>query len=234
MKEVIEMKYSAVIPYVAVAVIVFVAVSSAFICYGIYDTKNNVQTESTTVGDYVQKNLFISVQNSETNTLETNLIISIDPKNFSVKGLVIPSDTRINIASSDQMFRDVINIGGIEMMRQAIEEIVPLPIDYHLIIKSDDFPDYRGDYEGFLCSVFTDVLWQQSNLNEYLTQILSVANTDLTLMRVEEYSEYISRFSQHTNEFYTIPGNRTAIGEKVFYVTDLKMTNELVNTQILN
>lgn len=228
------MKYSGAIPYVAVALVVFLAVASAFVCYGICDAKNNAESKETTVADFIQKNIFVSVQNSDTNTLDTNLIVSIDPKNSTIKGIVIPADTRINIASSDQMFKDVINIGGVEMMREVIEDIVPLPIDYHLIIKTSDFPEHSGNYEGFLRSIFTDVLWQQSDLNSYLTQILNIANTDLTLMRVDEYASYINNFVEHSNDFYTLPGSTNLISERYFYVIDQPSLHNLINTQILN
>lgn len=228
------MKYSGAIPYIAVVVVVFLAVSASFVCYGIFDAKNNADTPETTIEDFMQKNIFISVQNSSSNTLDTNFIVSFDPKDASVRGIVIPPDTRINIASSDQMFKDVMNIGGVEMMRVAIEEIVPLNIDYHLIVKSDDFAEYSGDFAGFLRSVFTDALWQQADLNGYLTQILSLASTDLTMMKTPEYAEFLNQFAEHTTEFYTISGVYQSVGERYLYFADRNAVNELINTQILN
>ncbi len=232
--EVIEMKYKAALPFIAVAITVFMAVAGAFVCYGIFDAKNDADTAKTVMDDFMHKNIFISVQNSDTNTLDTNIIVSFDPKDKTIKTITIPADTRIKIASSDQMFKDVMNIGGVEMLRSIIGEIVPLPIDYHLIIKTDDLYSEDGNYVGLLQYLLSAALWQQTDLSGYLNQILSLANTDLTLMRTGEYADFINQFANHTNQYYTVPGQRSLIGERFFYVTDQNSTNQLVNVEILN
>ncbi len=228
------MRYNASLPYVAVALCVFLAVTAAFICYGIYDAKTNDEVPITEISGFMQKNIFVSFLNSDNNTLDVNMLVSFDPKDATIKAISIPADTKINIASSDQMFCDVINIGGVEMMREVLPQIIPLTVDYHLIVKTADFPDAAGGYKGFLQSVFTDVLWQQENLSEYLSQILSLANTDLTLMKVEDYAAYIKRFAEHTTELHTLPGNSTVIGERYFYSPDVWAVNEFINSAILN
>ncbi len=228
------MRYKAALPYIAVAVTVFLAVLGAFVCHGIFTAKNGAATVRTSVADFMQRNILIAVQDSAANTLDTNLIVSFDPKDNTIKTITIPSDTRVKIASSDQMLRDVMNIGGIDMLRDIIGSIVPLPIDYHLIIKSEELLAGDNDYSSLINFILSEYLWQQSDLSGYLNRLLSVANTDLTLMRTEEYANFIWRFTNHTNHHYTVPGVRTAISGKTFYVTDSIETNELINTEILN
>ncbi|MBQ6998173.1 MAG: LCP family protein [Clostridia bacterium] len=230
----IEIKYKTVWPFIAVAITVFMAVAGAFVCYGIFDAKNNVDSTKTVVDDFVNKNIFISVQNGDTNTLDTNVIVSFDPKDKTIKTITVPADTRIKVATSDQMFKDVINIGGVEMLRNVIADIVPIPVDYHLIIKTTDL--YSGDlsYSAAIKYIFSEALWQQGNLNEYLKQILSVSSTDLTLLKINEYSDFINKFKEHTNQYYTVPGTHTVIADRVFYIPDINSINELINTEILN
>lgn len=228
------MKYKSVFPFILVAMTVFIAVASSFVCYGIFDAKKDSDAVMATIDDFTRRNIFISICDSATNTLDTNLIVSFDPKDRSVDMISIPLDTRVRIASSDQMFKDVMNIGGLEMMHDALRTIIPLPIDYHLIIKSNDIYSENGDYNAVLRYVFTKHLWEQEDLKAYLEQILSVATTDLTLIKTGEYAEFINKFSEHTGEYYKIPGQHIVIGDKAFYVSDTVSVNELVNNDILD
>ncbi len=230
----IEIKYKIILPFVAVAITVFSAVSSAFVCYGIFDAENDATSNKTVVGDFIHKNIFISVQNSETNTLDSNVIASFDPKDNTIKLITIPAETRVKVATSDQMFKDVTNIGGVDMLRNVLDDIVPLTIDYHLIIKTSDL--YSGDlsYSAAVRYILSEGLWQQGNLSEYLKQILSVSSTDLTLLKTDEYANFINRFSKHTNQYYTVSGTHFAIADRVFYMPDVNKVNELINTEILN
>ncbi len=230
----IEIKYKSSLPFIAVAITVFLAVSCAFVCYGILDAENNIDVLETEITDFIQKNIFVSVCNSETNTLDTNVIASFDPKDKTVKLITIPYDTRVKVANSDQMFKDVINIGGTEMLRDVLSDIVPLDIDYHLIIKTSDL--YTGDlsFSSAVRYILTEALWNQEDLDEYIKQILSVSSTDLTLLKVNEYCEFIEKFVQHTNQYYIVPGEYTQIADRIFYIPEVNAVNELVNKEILN
>lgn len=230
----IEIKYKIILPFVVVAITVFLAVSSAFVYHGIFNSQNDNVSNKTDVDEFIHKNIFISVQNSETNTLDSNLIASFNPKDNTIKLITIPAETRVKVATSDQMFKDVINIGGVDMLRDVLDDIVPLTIDYHLIIKTSDL--YNGDlsYPSAVRYILSEALWQQENLSDYLKQILSVSSTDLTLLKTDEYANFINRFSNHTNQYYTVPGTHFAIADRVFYIPDVKKVNELINTEILN
>lgn len=228
------MKYKAVVPFILVMLTVFMAVASSFVCHGIFVAKEDADAVKATVYDFTRRNIFVSIRDSVTNTLDTNLIISFDPKDKSVDMISIPSDTKVRIASSDQAFKDVMNIGGLEMVHDALRTIVPLPVDYHLIIKSNDLYSEDGDYNEVLKYVFTKHLWEQEELVSYLDQILGLATTDLTLIKTGEYAEFINEFAEHTGEYYTIPGQSSVIGDKAFYVADTVAVNELINNKILN
>ena len=230
----IDIKYKIILPFVAVAITVFLAVSGAFVCYGIFDAENENVTGNTDVDDFIQKNIFIAVQNSETNTLDSNVIASFDPKDKTIKLITIPPETRVKVATSDQMFKDVINIGGVEMLRDVLDDVVPLNVDYHLIIKTTDL--YSGDlsHSAVVRYILTEELWRQESLSDYLKQILSVSSTDLTLIKTDEYASFISEFSMHTNQYYTVPGTHFAMADRVFYIPDVNETNKLINTEILN
>lgn len=228
------MRYKWILPFIAIIIIVFSAVSSAFVCYGILDAKSNAGIEQDTPQKYYRKNIFISVRNSETNTLDNNIVVSFNPKDKSIKSIYIPSDTGVKITSSYQMLKDVVNIGDTDMLRQVLKEVLPLPIDYHLIIKSDDLYSENGDYKGLLNYVFSSYLWEIENLPEYLSQILSLSNTDLTLVKTKEYAEFINNFKEHTNYQYTIPGIYSDMGGKILYMVNPFEVNSFVNNSIFN
>lgn len=228
------MRYKGILPFIAIIIIVFSAVSFSFVCYGILDAKNNAGIQEDTIQKYYRKNIFVSVRNSETNTLDNNIVVSFNPKDKSIKTIFIPADTGVKITSSYQMLKDVVNIGDTDMLRQVLKEVLPLPIDYHLIIKSDDLYSENGDYNGLLNYIFSSYLWEVENLPEYLSQILSLSNTDLTLVKTEEYAEFINNFKEHTNYNYTIPGMRSELGGKLLYVVNPFKVNEFVNTSIFN
>ena len=228
------MKYKGILPFIAIIIIVFSAVSFSFVYYGILDAKNNAGIPDDTVQKYYRKNIFVSVRNSETNTLDNNMVVSFDPKNKSIKTIFIPSDTGVRITSSYQMLKDVVNIGDTNMLRQVLKEILPISIDYHLIIKSDDLYSENGDYKGLLNYVFSAYLWEVEDLPQYLNQILSLSNTDLTLVKTEEYAEFINNFKEHANHQYTLPGIHSDISGKLLYMINPFKVNEFVNTTIFN
>ena len=84
----------------AVALTVFLAVTAAFVCQGAFDAKNSVGEVKKEVKDYIQKNIYISVCDAGSNTLDTNYIASFDPKDMTVSLIKMPADTLLKIASS--------------------------------------------------------------------------------------------------------------------------------------
>ena len=230
----VVIKYKFLIPYIVLAITIFFAVSAAFVCYGAFDAKRSSTTDKNEVVDFMQKNIYVSVCNGETNTLDTNYIVSLDPKDMSISMIRIPSDTMLEIASSNQMIKDVVNIGGMEMLREQLEKTIPLPLDYHLIIKSDDLYCEDGNYGGVVEYVFGTYLWEVADLEEYITQFLGLSSTDLTLVKTDEYAEFLQKFKEHSNKFYNLPGDRKNIGGKIFFVIDYNQFNELMNTEINN
>lgn len=229
-----RMKYKAVVPAIAVAFTVFLAVYAAFLCYNAFDAKSSINEKKTEISDFMQKNIFISVCDSEKNTLDVNYVISLDPKEKTVKLLKIPSSARVEIASSNQMLKDVVNIGGTDMLKEQLKKLVPLPMDYYLIIKSDDIYSGDGDYGSIIEYAFTSYLWETENLEEYLRGVLSLSSTDLTLIRTKEYAEFLNGFSQHTTEIYSLPGNSERIGDKTYFSTDYEELCRLINENFLN
>lgn len=228
------MKYKAVIPAAALALTVFIAVYTAFLCRNAFDAKNDITEKKTEISDFMQKNVFISVCDSETNTLSVNYAVSLDPKGKTVKLLKIPASTKVEIASSNQMLKDVINIGGVDMLKDQLKKLVPLPMDYYLIIKTDDLYSGDGDYDAIIKYAFTSYLWETDNLEEYLRGILSLSNTDLTLVRTKEYAEFLNAFSQHTTETFSLPGSNERIGDRIYFSTDYTELCNIINNKFLN
>jgi len=228
------MKFKSALPFIAVAVMVFLGVVSAFVCNGISNAKNGADLSYNDRTLFERKNIFVSVKNPVSDTLDVSMVVSFDPKNKTIKTISIPSDTRVKIASSDQMFKDILNIGGVEMLRSSIERIVPLPVDYHLIINSQDLYCPDGNYRGLLEDVFSYYLWEQDDLESYLREILRLSNTDLSMFKTENYAAFIKLFSSHINGKYTVPGLKQEIGGRLFYVVDELKTNEMINTSILD
>ena len=232
--EVIKIKFKSVLPYVALAIIVFVAVTSSFVCYDIYVFENKPQESAQTIESFQRKNIFVSVCDSETNTMNTNYIVSFNPKDKSVKTIYIPGETEVDIASSRQALKDVLNIGDAGMLREVLKDVIPIPVHYHLVIKSDDLYSENGDYQGLLRYVFSEYLWQREDLSEYLTQILSLSTTDLTLVKTKDYATFLNRFKYHTNYDYTFPGKYESVDNKLLYVTEAGELNAFINDKILN
>ena len=232
--EVIKIKFKSVLPYVALAIIVFVAVTSSFVCYDIYVLENKPQVSAETVESFQRKNVFVSVSDSQTNTLNTNYIVSFNPKDKSVKTIYIPGETEVNIASSRQALKDVLNIGDSQMLRDVLKDVIPIPVHYHLVIKSDDLYSENGDYDGLLKYVFSEYLWQVEDLDVYLNQILSLSNTDLTLVKTGDYATFLNSFKEHVNYNYSFPGKYENVDNKILYVADPVEVNLFVNTKILN
>lgn len=227
------MKYKSVIPVAAVALTVFIAVYTAFLCRNAFDAKMNITEKKTEISDFMQKNIFVSVCDSENNTLDTNYVVSLDPKNMTVKMLEIPANTRVEIASSNQMIKNVINIGGTEMLQEQLKKLIPLPIDYYLILKNSDI-DGRSDYGNIIEYAFTSYLWQVENLEEYIRGVLSLSTTDLTLIRTKEYASFLNEFSQHTTSAFALSGTNESIGGKTFFVTDYTNLCKLINDEFLD
>lgn len=222
------------VPYIAVAVLVFAGVFSAFVFNGVFVVKDSEDNAYNNMSMLDRKNIFVSVKNSSTEVLEASMIVSMNPADGTIKTLYIPEDTHVKIVSSDQMFKYTYNIGGIEMMRENVKKTVPLNIDYHLVINSDELYCPDGNYRATLDGIFSTNLWAQENLKAYLEQLLKVASTDLSMFKTEDYVRFIEGFSQKTNEYYTIPGKKQRIGGKTFFVVDTPGVNQLVNQSILN
>ena len=234
MCEVKLLKYKSVWNFVLIAVIVFVAIFASFTIYGIIDAKSDDGEGAKSMEDFVHKNIFVSVQNSETLTLDTNVLVNFDPKDMSISTIYIPSDTCVEIASSSQMIRDVMNIGGIDMLHSVLPQIFPVPTDYHLIIKSEDLFSEKGDYKGLLRYIFSSYIWEHEDIKEYLDHLLSLSSTDLTLVRTEEYAKFLNKFSKHTNYEYVLPGSYKNIADKTLYVVNPFEVNSFVNEKILS
>lgn len=228
-----EIRYKVLWSMLLLVFVVFFAVVSSVVCYGIFESKIESNVPKDDVSSYMHKSIFISVRNSETKTLDTNVIVTLDPKDRTISIIEIPADTKVRIAGSDQFIADAMNIGEIDMLHQCLAQIIPMPIDYHIIIQSDDLYSENGNYIDIIRYVFSTQLWEQDDLSGYISQFFSLSTTDLALVKTENYAEFLEKFHGVTPSYYTLPGKRTEIGEKVFYIPDKQEINKLVNEKIV-
>ncbi len=233
-KGVTDIKIKLSLPFVAVAVVTFLGVVSAFVCCGVFTVKNETDYSYNNKAAFERKNILVAVKDPASDTLNVNMLVCFNPNDKSIKTINIPADTRVKVAFSDQMFKHTLNIGGVEMMREQAQAVLPINIDYHLVINTTDLYCPDGDYRGLVNGIFSHYLWQQEDLTSYLSNLLNASNTDLSLFKVPDYVEFINRFSQRTNEYYTIPGSREQIGDKSFFISSEIKTSQMINQSILN
>lgn len=74
---------------------------------------------------------------------DTLIVLTVNPKNNSVKMLSIPRDTRTEIVGKGR--QDKINhayaYGGVEMAMDTVENFLDIPIDYYIQINMEGFED---------------------------------------------------------------------------------------------
>lgn len=229
-----DIKFKIALPFIAVALTVFIGVATSFVCYGVFNSNKENDNSYKDVEKYRRKNIFVSVKNAATGTLDVNISVVFNPKNNTIKMISIPPNTHVKVASSDQMFKNLVNIGGTDMLRSTIEKVIPVPVDYHMIINNEDLYCQDGDYYGLIKNTFSSYLWQKEDLNGYLNEILKISNTDLTLFKTEEYSQFLNIFRNCMVEAYTVEGVNVLIDERIFYEVNHLLTNKLINASILN
>lgn len=229
-----EIRYKVFWSVILLVAVVFFAVVSSVVCYGVFESKIETNIPKDDINKHMQKSIFISVRDSDTQTLDTNVIVTLDPKDSMICITEIPADTKVRIAGSDQCFSDVMNIGEIEMLHQCLAQIIPLPVDYHIIIRSNDLYSENGNYAEIIKYVFSTQLWEQDELDGYISQFLALSMTDLALVKTENYAEFLEKFRGVTPLCYTLPGKRAEIGEKVFYIPDKQEIDKLVNEKIVS
>ncbi len=228
-----KIKFKFVLPYVAVVITVFLGVVSSFVYNGIFSFDRGEETSYNDISLWRRKTVLVAVKNPDNESLVTQALVSFNPKDKTIKTILIPSDTCVQVASSRQMVKNVFSIGGSEMMRESVQKLIPLTIDYHLVINSTDLYCPDGNYNNLINSNFAFGLWQQSDLKTYISEILSVANTDLTMFNIDSYVDFISRFANHTNEYYTLPGERDIVDSRSMYVADAFTLADFVTNSII-
>lgn len=233
-KGVTDMKIKSLFPFIAVTVVTFLGVASAFVCCGVFTVKNETDYSYNNKAAFERKNILVAVKDPVADTLNVNMLVCFNPNDKSIKTINIPVDTRVKVASSDQMFKHTVNIGGVEMMREQAQTVLPINIDYHLVINTTDLYCPDGDYRALINGIFSACLWEQEDLTSYLSNLLNVSNTDLSLFKVPDYVEFINRFSQRTNQYYTLPGSRDKLGDKSFFISSEIETIQMINQSILN
>lgn len=214
--------------------VVFLGVVSSVVCYGVFESKTDANVSKATINDYAKKSVFVSVRNSESKTLEANMVVIFDPKDLTIDLINIPKDTKVRIAGSDQMFADVMNIGEFDILHQCVEQIIPMPVENHLIISSDDMSVEDDNYIEIIRYIFDEHIWCQNDLSEYISRFLNVSSTDLTLVKAQQYAGFLEKFRGVTPEYHTLPGERTSIGEKTFYVIVKKDVIDFINEVIFD
>lgn len=229
-----KIKFKSVLPYVAVALVVFIGVVSSFIYNGIFFLGQEDETSYNDKSRWERKTVLVAVKNPDTGLLVAQSVISFNPKDKTIKTILVPADTCVQIASSRQMVKNVFSIGGGEMLRESMQKLIPLTIDYHLVINSSDLYCPDGNFHNLINYNFSTGLWQQNDIKTYISEILSVSSTDLTMFNIDNYVEFLSRFAEHTNEYYTLPGAKEEVDSRSMYVTDAFVISDFVTSTILN
>ncbi|MBE7012717.1 MAG: LytR family transcriptional regulator [Ruminococcaceae bacterium] len=230
----VKIKFKSVLPFLAVALTVFLGVVSAFVCNGIFSMKEDTETIYNDKKIHQRKTILSAVKNPDSGALVSAMVVCFNPKDKTVKTVALPTDTCVEVASSNQMLKNILSIGGTEMLRESVHDILPLPVDYHIIINSTDLYCPDGDYHNAVNWIFSYGLWQQGDIKTYLSQILSLSSTDLSMFNIDDYVEFLNRFAEHTNQYHTIPGQREYKDDRVMYVTDAFSVAEFVNSSIFN
>lgn len=230
----IKIKFKSVLPYLAVALTVFIGVVSSFIYNGVFLMGQEEKTSYNDKSLWERKTVLVAVKSPDTGTLVAQSVISFNPKDKTIKTVSIPSDTCVQIASSKQMIENVFSIGGGEMLRESMQKLLPITIDYHLVINSTSLYSSDGNFHNLINSNFSTGLWQQSDIKTYISEILSVSSTDLTMFNIDNYVEFLSRFEVHTNEYYTLPGSRGSVDGRLMYMTDALEVSDFITNAILH
>ena len=228
-----KIKLKSVLPYVAVALTVFLGVVSSFIYNGIFLLGQGEETSYNDKSLWERKTVLVAVKNPDTDVIITQSVISFNPKDKTIKTISVPADTCVQIASSKQTVKNVFSIGGGDMLRESVQNLLPLAIDYHLVINSTDLYSPDGNFHNLINSNFATGLWQHSEVKTYVSQILSVSNTDLTMFNTDNYVEFLNRFAEHTNEYYVLPGTWGIVDSRSMYITDAFEVSDFITNSIL-
>jgi len=75
---------------------------------------------------------------------DTMIVVSVNPKDNSIKMLSIPRDTRVNIVGwngGEDKINHSYAYGGVDMSIDTVEEFLDIPIDYYIKMNMEGFKD---------------------------------------------------------------------------------------------
>ena len=132
-----ETIWKKIIPLALIAVLVFLGVLAAFVWNGVQRSEQEMAAFAQEQ-EQTRTNLLLTLA-QEDNSLCGVLVCSLDPKKQTADIISIPTDTLADVAGSNQELGAVPSIGGIQMLLEKMQSILPLPITNYLAVQPDSF-----------------------------------------------------------------------------------------------
>ena len=163
---------------------------------------------------------------------DTNILVAVDTVGKQIYGVSVPRDTKALVGSDYQKINAAYNIGGTELLRQSVSQLLGIPVDYAVEVNLQGFEALVDAIGGVEFNVPLDMNYQDpyQDLDIQVSkgwQLLD-GETALKVVRFRHNNDGTGYGSEDLGRMNTQQNFLKAVAKKTLTVSNLSKIDDFV------